>query len=102
MARLALAGDHLGRGPRTNRCGNPSRPGDSAVDGRTTRHARYAISQAKRKRIEESFRWRKTIALLRKVRHPGLSQAGWIFTFAAAAYNLVRLRNLLASPVGTA
>ncbi|HEY4932128.1 MAG TPA: transposase, partial [Terriglobales bacterium] len=47
-----------------------------------------------RKRIEECFGWLKTIALLRKVRHRGLFKVGWVFTFACAAYNLVRLRNL--------
>lgn len=69
---------------------------------RTTRHDGYAISQRKRKRIEESFGWLKTIALLRKVRHRGIFKVGWVFTFAAAAYNLVRMRNLLATPVGAA
>ena len=73
---------------------NLERPGGSAVDGRTTQHAGYAISQKKRKRIEECFGWLKTIALLRKVRHRGVFRVGWIFTFAAAAYNLVRMRNL--------
>ena len=73
---------------------NVKRPGGSAIDGRTTRHAGYAISQKKRKRIEESFGWLKTIALLRKVRHRGIFKVGWVFTFAAAAYNLVRMRNL--------
>jgi transposase len=73
---------------------NDRRRGGSAIDGRTTRHAGYAISQRKRKRIEECFGWMKTIALLRKLRHCGILKVGWIFTFAAAAYNLVRLRNL--------
>jgi transposase len=73
---------------------NTKRPGGSAVDGRTTRHAGYAISQMKRKRIEESFGWLKTIALMRQVRHRGIFKVGWVFTFAAAAYNLVRMRNL--------
>jgi len=81
---------------------NTSRPGGSAIDGRTTRHGGYAISQKKRKRIEESFGWLKTIALMRKVRHRGIHKVGWVFTFAAAAYNLVRMRNLLASLVGGA
>jgi transposase len=78
---------------------NVNRSGGSAIDGRTTRHSGYAISQRKRKRIEESFGWLKTIALMRKVRHRGIHKVGWVFTFAAAAYNLVRMRNLLASPV---
>jgi transposase len=81
---------------------NTKRSGGSAIDGRTTRHAGYAISQVKRKRIEESFGWLKTIALMRKVRHRGIHRVGWVFTFAAAAYNLVRMRNLLASPIGAA
>ena len=81
---------------------NRKRPGGSAIDGRTTRHDGYPISQKKRKRIEESFGWLKTIALMRKVRHRGIHKVGWVFTFAAAAYNLVRMRNLLPSPVGAA
>jgi len=81
---------------------NLKRNGGSAVDGRTTRHDGYAISQRKRKRIEECFGWLKTIALMRKVRHRGIAKVGWVFTFAAAAYNLVRMRNLLAKPVGAA
>jgi transposase len=73
---------------------NDKRRGGSAIDARTTRHAGYGISQWKRKRIEESFGWLKTIALMRKVRHRGVFKVGWVFTFAAAAYNLVRMRNL--------
>ena len=67
----------------------------SAIDGRTTRHAGYAESQRKRKRVEEIFGWLKTVGLLRKVRHRGLDRVGWVFTFALAAYNLVRMRKLL-------
>ena len=81
---------------------NVKRSGGSAIDGRTTRHEGYAISQKKRKRIEECFGWLKNIALMRKVRHRGIEKVGWVFTFAAAAYNLVRMRKLVASPVGTA
>lgn len=73
---------------------NDSRPGGSAVDERTTRHESYRISQRKRKRVEECFGWLKTIALLRKIRHRGVLKVDWVFTFACAAYNLVRLRNL--------
>ena len=68
----------------------------SAIDGRTTRHEGYAISQRKRKRVEEVFGWMKTIALQRKTRFRGPDRVGWMFTFAAAAYNLVRMRNLMA------
>jgi transposase len=81
---------------------NTRRSGGSAIDGRTTRHAGYGVSQRKRKRIEECFGWLKTIALLRKLRHRGVFKVGWIFRFAAAAYNLVRMRNLLANVVQTA
>lgn len=81
---------------------NQNRRGGSALDGRTTRHAGYTLSQRKRKRIEESFGWLKTIALLRKVRHRGIFKVGWVFTFAAAAYNLVRMRNLLPAAAGAA
>ncbi len=76
------------------------RNGGSAIDGRTTRHAGYAVSQRKRKRIEECFGWMKM--LVRKVRHRGIEKVGWLFTFAAAAYKLVRMRKLLASAVGAA
>ena len=76
---------------------NHARPGGSAIDGRTTRHSGYALSQRKRKRIEECFGWLKTIALMRKVRHRGVCKVHWIFTFACAAYNLVRMRNLSAT-----
>jgi IS5 family transposase len=76
---------------------NHARPGGSAIDARTTRHAGYQISQRKRKRIEECFGWLKTVALLRKVRHRGVHKVDWIFTFACAAYNLVRMRNLAAA-----
>jgi len=66
-----------------------------AIDARTTRHPGYALSQRKRKRVEEVFGWLKTVALMRKVRHRGRQLVQWMFTLAAAAYNLVRLRNLV-------
>jgi IS5 family transposase len=71
----------------------------SAIDRRTTRHPGYAISQIKRKRVEEVFGWMKTIAGLRQTRHRGVDRVGWVFTLAAVAYNLVRMRNL--SPIAT-
>lgn len=67
---------------------------ESAIDGRTTRHPGYEVSQRKRKRIEEIFGWLKTVALMRKTRHRGVRRVGWMFTFATAVYNLVRMRNL--------
>src|SRR5215470_15498205 len=78
---------------------NLGRRGGSAIDRRTTRHAGYSLSQKKRKRIEECFGWLKTIALLRQIRHRGALKVDWIFTLACAAYNLVRLRNLMTLPV---
>ena len=77
---------------------NTGRLGGSAIDARTTRHSGYAVSQKKRKRIEECFGWLKDIALLRKLKHRGLLKVGWIFTFAAAVYNLVRMRKLIPIP----
>ena len=68
----------------------------SAIDGRTTRHRGYAVSQRLRKRIEEAFGWIKTVAGQEKTRFRGVGRVGWAFTFAAAAYNLVRLPKLLA------
>jgi transposase len=70
----------------------------SAIDGRTTRHTGYAISQQKRKLVEQSFGWMKTIGGLRKLRHRGGPLVTWIFTFTAAAYNIVRMRRLLSAP----
>jgi transposase len=67
----------------------------SAIDRRTTRHPGYAESLRKRKRVEEGFGWAKTVGLLRKLRHRGLARVDWVFTFTAAAYNLVRMRSLL-------
>ena len=68
--------------------------GHSAIDGRTTRHAGYGTSQRIRKRIEEAFGWIKTVAGLRKTRFFGRARTDWAFTFAAAAYNLIRLPKL--------
>jgi transposase len=70
----------------------------SAIDHRTTRHGGYAISQCIRKRIEEAFGWIKTVAGQEKTKFRGRDRVGWAFTFAAAAYNLVRLPKLLAQP----
>ncbi len=66
----------------------------SMIDNRTTRHPGYLLSQRKRKRVEEIFGWLKTVGLMRKTRHRGAERVGWMFTLAAAAYNLVRIRNL--------
>lgn len=71
----------------------------SAIDGRTTRHAGYPISQQKRKRVEQSFGWMKMIGLLRKVKLRGREKIAWLFTLAGAAYNLVRLRWLQSQAV---
>ena len=81
---------------------NIKRPGGSAIDGRTTRHDAYRVSQRKRKRIEEVFGWVKTVGTLRKTRHRGLEAVAWVFTFTATAYNLVRMRNLIFPAVQSA
>jgi transposase len=68
----------------------------SAIDGRTTRHPGYAISQRFRKRVEEGFGWFKTVGLLRKLRYRGTDRVDWVVVFTAAIYNLVRMRTLIA------
>ena len=70
----------------------------SAIDGRTTRHPGYALSQRCRKKVEQPFGWMKTVGLLRKLRHRGGRKVDWIVSFTAAAYNLVRWRTLAARP----
>jgi transposase len=82
---------HVAQYPETTHRG-------SAIDGRTTRHAGYDVSQRKRKLVEQAFGWMKTVGVLRKLHHRGGPLVEWVFTFHAAAYNLVRLRTLLARP----
>jgi transposase len=77
---------------------NLTRRGGSALDGRTTRHAGYAKSQHARPRIEPAFGWLKTIAWMRKVKLRGLAKVDWLFVFASAAFNLIRLPKLLPRP----
>lgn len=77
---------------------NLARRGGSAIDGRTTRHAGYAMSQHARPRIEPAFGWLKTIAWMRKVKLRGLAKVDWLFVFASAAFNLIRLPKLLPHP----
>ena len=68
----------------------------SQIDARTSRHPGYAISQKKRKQIEECFGWVKTIGLLGKLHHRGKALVNWVFRFTAAAYNITRMKSLLA------
>jgi transposase len=69
----------------------------SALDGRTTRHAGYAVSQRIRKRIEEAFGWGKTVGTAAKTMLRGTARVGFQFTLNMAAYNLARLPKLLAA-----
>src|SRR5206468_506488 len=61
------------------------------LDGRTTRHVGYGLSQRARKRIEEVFGWMKTVGGMRKLKHRGGERVNWQFLFTAAVYNLVRM-----------
>jgi transposase len=70
----------------------------SAIDARTTRHPGYGISQRKRKLIEQTFGWLKTVALLRKLKQRGVRRVRWQFIFGTAVYNLIRMRRLTAQP----
>lgn len=72
----------------------------SAIDGRTTRHAGYEVSQRKRKRVEEIFGWMKTVGVLRKVKLRGQVLVDSLFRFGLTVYNLVRIRNLMAEMAG--
>jgi hypothetical protein len=91
--------DHVAKLREKNVTPHVAQKKNSAIDGRTTRHAGYKVSQEKRKRVEEIFGWLKTIGMLRKTRHKGLKRVGWMFAFASAAYNLVRMRNLVPANV---
>jgi IS5 family transposase len=86
--------DHVAQLRQRNVTPHVAQKKHSAIDGRTTRHAGYQVSQQKRKRVEEIFGWLKTVGMLRKTRHRGVRLVAWVFAFAAAAYNLVRVRNL--------
>lgn len=81
---------------------NLNRPGGSAIDGRTTKQPGYGVSQRKRKLVEEFFGWMKTVAGQRKTKYRGVWRVGWIFTFVAAAYNLIRMRSLRAAALRSA
>ena len=74
---------------------NVARRGGSAIDDRTTRHAGYAKSQHARPRVEPAFGWLKSVGWMRKVKLRGLAKVDWLFVFASAAFNLIRLPKLL-------
>ena len=86
----------LGATPHVAQCITSQR--GSMIDNRTTRHESYAVSQRRRKLVEEAFGWMKTVAGLRKTRHRGTKLVDWIFRFTMAAYNLVRMRKLIRQP----
>jgi transposase len=71
----------------------------SSVDPQVVATAGYPVSQCKRKLVEQTFGWDKTVGLLRKLRHRGKPLVGWIFTFTSTAYNLIRMRTLLQGAV---
>ncbi|HUS08291.1 MAG TPA: IS5 family transposase [Bryobacteraceae bacterium] len=73
---------------------NVKRSGGSAIDGRTTRHAGYAVSQKKRPLIEKAFGWMKQTAGMKKTKLRGLWKVGWQFVMTAAAFNLWRMPKL--------
>jgi len=92
-SRLRRWGARPGRTPHV-----AAKQRGSAIDGRTSRHASYAVSLRRRKLIEEGYGWMKGVGGLRKLRHRGQAKVSAVFTFTCAAYNLVRLRKLLAEP----
>lgn len=82
-----------GIAPHIAQHSNRSAPG---LDGRTTRHRSYQLSQRKRKLVEEAFGFAKTIAGLRKIRVVGLQPTALTFSIAMAAYNILRIARLTA------
>jgi transposase len=93
LRRMAVT-PHIARNDAVTKTGKRRR---SAVDGRTTRHEGYAVSQRARKRIEEAFGWAKTVAGLAKTKLRGTARNAFKFTFTMAAYNLIRMPRLLAA-----
>ena len=89
--------DQRVRGVTPHVAQNTGRKGGSAIDGRTTRHAGYAVSQRIRKRVEEIFGWMKTVGGLRHTRYRGLERTGLAGYLVGTAYNLVRMGRLLAA-----
>jgi hypothetical protein len=75
---------------------NSGRKGGSAIDGRTTRHPGYAVSQRLRQRVEEIFGWMKTVGGFRRTPWRGVERTGLVGYLVATAYNLVRISRLLA------
>ena len=73
---------------------NDKRPGGSAIDGRTSRHANYKVSQRNRKRVEEPFGWGKSIGLIRQMKVRGLSKVNGVFMMTMIGCNLTRMRAL--------
>jgi IS5 family transposase len=70
----------------------------TTIEGRTTRHPCYAVSQRRRRIVEEVFGWAKTVGLLNKLRHRRRATVDWVVTFTLVCYNLMRLRTLTAGP----
>ncbi len=75
---------------------NKKRRGGSAIDGRTSRHSGYEVSQRVRKRVEEIFGWLKTVGPMRQTHFRGQARVAWMFAFSLGVYNLVRINNLCA------
>ena len=73
---------------------NTNRPGGSAIDGRTSRHEGYVISQKTRKRVEEPFGWGKTVGLIRQMKVRGLPKVNGVFMLTMIGWNLTRMRAL--------
>lgn len=87
-----------GHGITPHVAANTARRGGSAIDGRTTRHAGYGISQKIRKRVEEIFGWMKSYGGFRKTRFKGLKRTRLAAYLVGAAYNLIRLSRLIPAP----
>jgi hypothetical protein len=97
LAKPSINSDYRKRAEMTTRLVQAAVASSTkGADKRTTRHAGFEVSQRKRKRVEQSFGWMKVVGMLRKVKLRGIDKVGWLFTFTGAAYNLCRMRNLMA------
>lgn len=86
--------DCRGKGVTPHVAMNTARKGGSAIDGRTSRHEGYRVSQRIRKRIEEGFGWGKTIGLIRQVKVRGKKRVNGVFLMTFMGWNLTRMKNV--------
>ena len=93
-----FVGELRNRGITPHVAANVAHQGGSAIDGRTTRHASYSVSQRLRKRVEEIFGWGKTVGGMRRSRFKGRDRTQLFTLIVGTAYNLMRMAKILGEP----